>query len=190
MLVEVRRAYGGQEGKRLRPGDKFWVVQPGGKAKPSEPVVAVISLTRFKQLEQQRLVAKPNGEPDAKVEPASRPAQPAPRRVRAAPGAKVEPDSKPRTDSKAKEPRPAVAAKSRPGGQKDGTGRPSSSSPAAHQTGASTLKQRGTRRGDKPSAGSSSTTHGNSSPGPTSSTPATLDGGGTTPASGDSAAFD
>ena len=186
MLVKVRRAYGGQEGKRLRVGDLFWVITPGGKKAP-QPVVAEITHARFRQLEQQKLIEA--ADPKAKVEPPSRPAQPAPRRVQPAPASKVQPDSKPRTASKAKVPGAKAPAASRPGGREDGTDQPSSSSQAARPTGGSTLKQRGTRRGDKPSGGSPSTTRGPSSPGQTSSTAATPDGGGTTPGSEDSTAF-
>ena len=186
MLVKVRRAYGGQEGKRLRVGDLFWVITPAGKKAPV-PVVANITHARYRQLEQQKLI-EPH-DPKAKVEPPSRPAQPAPRRVPAAPASKVEPDSKPRTASKTRAPAPKAPPKSRPGGREDGTDQQSSSSQAARPTGGSTLKQRGTRRGDKPSGGSPSTTPGASSPGQTSSTGATPGGGDTTEGSGDSAAF-
>ena len=34
MLIEVKRAYGGAEGKRGRGGDRFWVREPGKKAAP------------------------------------------------------------------------------------------------------------------------------------------------------------
>lgn len=188
MLKRVRRPYGGQEGKRLRPGDLFWV-QHGSKKPPKDVViVATINLARSRQLEAQKLIE--DYDPKAKVEPPSRPAQPSPRRVPAAPASKVEPDSKPRVESKQRVPKVTPPKKSRPGGREDGTDARSSSSPAALPTGSSTLKQRGTRRSGSASAGSPSTTPGGSSPGQTSSTGATPPGGGNTPASGDSAAFD
>lgn len=197
MLVEVTRAYGGQEGKRVRRGDRFWVVKPGSKAKAPEGVT-VIAYTRYQQLRQQRLVA--DVDPGAKVEPASRPAtEPRTRRLPAAPvpGAKVEPDGaprapRPRQAARAKEPKPEVERKpaSPRGGQASGGKAPtSSSSQAAPQTGGSTLRQRGTRRGQV-AAGSPSTTPGDSSPGPTSSTPPTPNGGDNTQTPDDSTAFD
>lgn len=185
MLIEIKKAYGGQEGKRVRVGDRFWVDKPGGKKCPDG--LRSMTLTRFRQLEQQKIAAPVAAAvPGAKVEPASKPArphrEPTPARSPAAPGAKVEPDSgsRPgateRQTSKAKEPAPQSP---RNGGPKAGKGATSSSSQADPQTGASTLKQRGTRRGQV-SAGSPSTTPTDSSPGPTSSTPATPDGGDTT----------
>lgn len=187
MLKVVRRPYGGQEGKRLRPGDLFWV-QTGSKKPPKdEKIVAVINLARARQLEQQKLIA--DYDPKAKVEPPSRPAQPSPRRVPAAPASKVEPDSQPRKESKARVPKAIPPKGSRPGGETAGQGQPSSSSPAVPQTGSSTLKQRGTRRKGSTSTGSPSTTPGGSSPGQTSSTDATPPGGDNTPGSADSAAF-
>lgn len=193
MLVEVKRAYGGAEGKRVRVGDRFWVLRPGGKKAPEG--VQQITQARYQQLLQQRLVGP--AEAGAKVEEPSRP-RPEPRTRRPAapvPGAKVEPDS---TAPRAPRPRQAAKAKDAekpksprpPRGGQTGEGAPSSSSPAAPQTGGSTLKQRGTRRGQT-SGGSSSTTPSGSAPGQTSSTPATPNGGGSTQTPpDDSAAFD
>lgn len=190
MLIEVKRAYGGAEGKRVRVGTRFWVRYPGKKAAPEG--VLEISPARYQQLSQQRLVAPL--EPGAKVEEQSRP-RPEPRTRRPAapvPGAKVEPDSPrapgPRTAAKSAEPKPKRTLPA-PSGSPTGQAGRSSSSPAAPQTGTSTLKQRGTRRGQR-SDGSPSTTPSASAPGPTPSTAPTPDGGGTTPpGSSDSAAF-
>lgn len=188
MLIEIKRAYGGLEGKRIRVGDRFWVLAPGGK--PAPEGIRTMELQRFNQLKQQRLADK--------VQPGSSPARPtkerqAPRRQPAPePRAKVQPDSNgskagvsERLASKKKEPAPRSSPL---GGPKAGEAVTSSSSQAAPQTGTSTLKQRGTRRGQAP-AGSPSTTPTDSSPGQTSSTPATPNGGDTTTASPDSPAF-
>lgn len=194
MLIEVKRAYGGSEGKRVRVGERFWVRYPGKKAGPDG--VREITPARYQQLSQQRLVAP--YDPKSKVDAPHRP-RPEPRTRRPAapvPGAKVEPDSRPpsetgaRVQSKEKEPKP-VRKLPPPSGSQTGPAGRSSSSPAAPQTGGSTLRQRGTRRGQE-SGGSPSTTPSASSPGPAPSTPATPNGGGSTapsPGSEDSTAF-
>lgn len=194
MLVEVKRAYGGAEGKRVRAGDRFWVLRPGGKKAPEG--LQQITQARYQQLLQQRLVAP--AEAGAKVEEPSRP-RPEPRTRRPAapvPGAKVEPDStaprapRPRQAAKAKDPAEKPKSPRPARGGQTGEGAQSSSSPAAPQTGGSTLRQRGTRRGQT-SGGSSSTTPSGSAPGQTSSTPATPNGGASTQTPpDDSAAFD
>lgn len=189
MLIEIKRAYGGQEGKRVRVGQQFWVSAPGSKKAPAGLVT--ITFARWKQLEAARLAAKVEGDAPA---PAPRPERSSPTPTRTPsriPRSKVEPDSTPpksmgaRAASKAKEPAPQSP---RPGGPKAGQEATSSSSPAAPQIGASGLKQRGTRRGKAP-AGSSSTTPTGSAPGQTSSTGATPNGGASTTESADSAAF-
>ena len=201
MLAVVKRAYGGQEGARQRVGDLFWVTGPGTKGKPPEGVRGEITHHRFQQLRDQGLMGP--ADPNAKVEPPSRPStEPGKQRRPAAPvpGAKVEPDSKgprPRQSAKAKEPKPeTVRARSTPKDDQDGGRRPrsgaagpASSSPAARQTGDSTSPQRGQRRGQS-SSGSPSTTRSDSSPGPASSTRPTPAGGASTPTPDDSAAFD
>lgn len=189
MLIEIKRAYGGQEGKRVRVGQQFWVAAPGSKKAPDGLVV--ITFSRWKQLEAARLAAKVEGD---SAPAAPRPARSSPTPTRTptpAPRSKVEPDSNApkqpgaRALSKAKEPAPQSP---RPGGPKDGKDATSSSSQAAPQIGKSGLKQRGTRRGTG-SGGSSSTTPTSSAPGQTSSTPATPNGGDSTTGSDDSAAF-
>lgn len=190
MLIEVKRPYGGAEGKRVRVGARFWVRYPGKKAAPDG--VLEITPARYQQLSQQRLVAAVD--PDAKVQEPSRP-RPEPRTRRPAapvPGAKVEPDSPrgpgARTAAKSAEPKPKRILPV-PSGSPTGPGARPSSSPAGPQTGGSTLRQRGTRRGET-SGGSPSTTPSDSAPGPTPSTAPTPGGGDTTSGgSGDSAAF-
>ncbi len=196
MLAKIIRTYGGQEGRRVKAGTVFSV----GEQAQGLPV---ISLARFRQLQQQRLAEEYLAEGQVAA-PGAKPAQPP--RTRPAPAVpnKMEPDGKPGATNPAADPSPArrrarnktqnEAPKEprplgrRPDGGQRGEEQPASSSPADHQVGSVTLRQRGTRRG---SAGSQSTTPGSSSPGPTSSTPATGPGGAaTTPPAPDSAAFD
>lgn len=178
MLVQVRRAYSGAEGKRVKIGQQFWVVKDSkGKAPEGVPT---ISWSRYQQLAASRIVETAKGkpapvQPKTKVEPRPKPAP-----AKGQPGAKVEPDSRGAARKAAAANTPATKA-GRHGGPTGADGA-SSSSPAAPQTGTSTLKQRGVRRGQR-SDGSPSTTPGASSPGPTSPTPATGDGGATTSAS-------
>lgn len=187
MLIEIKRAYGGQEGKRVRVGQQFWVAAPGSKKAPDGLVV--ITFSRWKQLEAARLAAKVEGDPAPARAP--RESTTPKRSPSPVPRSKVEPDSNApkqpgaRAVSKAKEPAPQSP---RPGGPKDGKDATSSSSQAAPQIGKSGLKQRGTRRGTG-SGGSSSTTPTSSAPGQISSTPATPNGGDSTTGSDDSAAF-
>lgn len=195
MLIEVTRPYGGAEGKRVKPGTRFWVKQPGKIGKPAG--LLEIAPTRYQQLKSMKLV-KPLGPvaeapPAPQAKPAKEPrSKPAPQ-----PRNKVEPDSRPpapsapgpRAAAKSQSPKDPIDPAKRPGGSPAGKAEPSSSSLAGRPTKPSTLKQRGVRRSDSRSAGSLSTTPGDSAPGPSSSTPATPDGGGTTPASPDSTAF-
>lgn len=191
MLVAITRAYGGQEGKRIRVGERFWVAKPGSGKKPKG--MREMTLQRFNQLKQQRLAveatdaAAPAAAPPkpGRATPPRRPASPVP-------GAKVEPDSRPpgeRREAHRRVPPPPPPINTRPGGSQTGEGGSSSSSQAAPQTGPSTLQLRGNRRGQR-RAGSPSTTPTDSVPGPKSSTPATPNGGDTTTESGDGAAFD
>lgn len=176
MLVQVRRAYSGAEGKRVKIGAVFWVAKDSkGKAPDG---VLTISWARYQQLSASKIVAPVVGkpapaQPKAKVEP-----RPMAAPAKGKPGAKVEPDSRAEARKAATANTPPPKSAARHGGQ-TGADDASSSSPAAPQTGKSTLKQRGVRRGQR-SDGSPSTTPGASSPGPISSTPATDDGGATT----------
>ena len=180
MLVQVRRAYSGAEGKRVRIGTQLWVAKDSKSKAPDG--VQTISWARYQQLSASRIVEPADGrkappQPKAKVEPRPKPAP-----SKGEPGAKIEPDSRSAARKAAAANTPPPPSKHAPRGGLTGEGAESSSSQAAPQTGKSTLKQRGVRRGQR-SGGSPSTTPGDSSPTPTSSTPATGDGGGTTAAS-------
>lgn len=187
MLVVVERAYSGAEGKRVKAGTRFFV-QKTASAKPPEGV-RVITWQRWQEMQRSRLAAEEN--PKSPKPAAPKPVTPA-RRPHAAPHldpkAKVEPPSRGAAQAAAKAATPAAKTPARPGG-KIGKDAQSSSSRAVPQTGSSTLKQRGNRRGQT-SGGSPSTTLSDSSLGQTSSTPATPAGGGTSTGAPDSAAFD
>lgn len=180
MLVQVRRAYSGAEGKRVRIGTRFWVAKDSKSKAPDG--VLTISWARYQQLAASRIVELADGkkappQPKAKVDPRPKPAP-----SKREPGAKVEPDSRSAARKAATANTPPPPPKHAPRGGPTGEAAESSSSQAAPQTGKSTLKQRGVRRGRR-SDGSQSTMPGDSSPTPTSSMPATVDGGATTPPS-------
>lgn len=195
MLAKILRTYGGQEGRRVKAGTIFAVGDPQGD-------YVVITLARYRQLAQQRLAEEFTGDRNAAA-PAAK--EPSPRNRRApTPGNKMEPESAPRQAPAPKTPTPRRAARrkgqedapksprplSRQSGGPAGSELPASSSPADRQAGGVTFRQRGNRRGQG-SAGSPSTTPSSSSPGPTSSTPATGRGGvRITKRPEDSAAFD
>lgn len=187
MLVVVERAYSGAEGKRVKAGTRFFV-QKNPAAKAPEGVLA-ITWNRWQEMQRSRLAKEEN--PSSPKPAAPKPNTPA-RRPAAQPSldpkAKVEPPSRGAAQAKAKAETKAAKTPSRPGGKTGRAAQPSSSQ-AVPQTGSSTLKQRGNRRGQT-SAGSQSTTLSDSSPGQTSSTLATPAGGGTSTGAPDSAAFD
>lgn len=201
MLVKVIRPYGGQEGRRVKPGTLFSV-------DAALDGFQTITTARWNQLRQMGLAtaATPGDET---------PAAPNARRTRQAPDPanKVEPDSKPprlprqpsqragarkrSQEDTPKEPRPLARRPGSPAGRQEPA---ASSSPEDRQAGSVTLKQRGTRRG---SGGSPSITPGSppptpdantsspdSAPGLTSSMPATPSGGPASDPSENSAAFD
>ena len=89
MLIEIKRAYGGQEGKRVRVGQQFWVAAPGAKKAPDGLVV--ITFSRWKQLEAARLAAKVEGDPAPARAP--RESTTPKRSPSPVPRSKVEPDS-------------------------------------------------------------------------------------------------
>lgn len=192
MLAKIKRTYSGQEGRRVKAGTIFAV----DKAEGGLPVM---SLQRFRQLQQVGLAetveaqgddpqGKPAPKPGNKMEPDSRP-QPGQRQRRAPP---LTP-SPARADARRRqqEDSPKPPRRLRPAGGQSGTQEPPpSSSPEVRQAGSVTIKQRGTRRAQA-RGGSPSTTPSGSSPGQTSSTPATPPGGVTiSKQPEDSAAFD
>lgn len=204
-LIEVTRPYGGQEGRRIKPGTRFSV---------DEPIEGLVTVTtaRAKALLRQNLAKTLDAESlTLDAAPAAEPNRNrAARRLAADPANKMEPDSKPgpsdRAKARRKTPQPKEPREPRPlndrAGSRAGTDAPASSSQAGPAIVSSTLKQRGTRRAPK-SGGSPSTTPGSqptspesttssqdSSPGQTSSTAATAAGGAPSEESQDSAAFE
>lgn len=204
-LIEIIRPYGGQEGRRVKPGTRFAV---------NEEIEGLRTITelRAKALLRQNLAKTLDGKGlTLDAAPAAQPNRNrATRRLATTPANKQEPDSKPgpspRDAARRKTKQPVEPREPRPlnarAGIRAGTDAPASSSPEAHPILSSTLKQRGTRRGPK-SGGSPSTTPASpptspelttsgqdSSPGLTSSTDATAAGGGPSEASQDSAAFE
>lgn len=194
MLVTVTRAYGGAEGKRIKVGQQFWAKKPGAKAGPKGMIE--ISYMRFQQLKANRIAIEADapGAPKPIKAPPPKPSRNRELAPTRQPRAKVEPDSKPAATPDPRSSTRASVPKENPPRPRAKAGQiieetSSSSSLPGHQTGSSTLKQRGTRRRGSESGGSPSTTESSSSPGPMSSTPVTGDGGGTTGDSTDSAAF-
>jgi len=198
MLIEITRPYGGQEGRRVKPGTRFWVT---GVSRSSPPEgVRTMERVRFGQLQRMGLadqVQDGAGRAAPGARPRPTPADPEPRSRELPPRrTKVEPDSNapnPRREAQARTPAKEAAegeegpTRPRRGGRA-GADPQSSSSEVVRQSGSVTLRQRGTRR-DRTSGGSPSTTPSSASAGQTSSTPATSAGGASTTEPGDSAAF-
>lgn len=166
MIVTVLRPYGGQEGKRIRVGTRFWVTKPGTPGKPPEGVT-IISYDRFQALSQKGMVTK--DETDIKTTGA-KVVQP-----RKAPAVTAR-TAKAKTDRQKSEQK----HKGQNGGR-TGKGAGQSSSQAAPVPGPSTgLLGRRQKRGQRGSDGLQSTTPTASAPGQTANTQQTGDGGGTT----------
>lgn len=184
MLIEVKRPYGGAEGKRVKPGTRFWVALPGKGKKPQRDL-REITMGRYQQLKGMRLAEPVDPRLAAVAAPMDKRDRQPQRGTAPTPANKVMPDSQPkappapggRAASKAQSPKTAASKAARPGGGQPGAEDGlQSSSLGGRPTKPSTLKQRGVRRGDR-SDGSPSTTPGDSSPGLTASTPATPAGG-------------
>lgn len=178
MQIVVAKPYSGGEGKRVKRGTRFWVAKNSGDEAPDG--MLVISWNRWLEMKRSGLAVEDEGE----IAPVTAQEAPTPARTPSKAPARGASEGKPAEGRKTKvEPNPrtktlethkAPAAAGRPG--KDA---PSSLSPEAPQTGKSTLKQRGVRRGQR-SDGSPSTTPIDSSLGLTPSMDAMPAGGDTT----------
>lgn len=154
-ICVIVRAYGGQEGRRVKAGTRFAIDQ-------EREGLRVITRGRYQQLRDAKL-AKPFGAEDAAAAPGSAtyakreaprtldgqpltetkvggPGQAGPVRARAA--------SRRRTQEASPD---APAPLSRPAGSPTGGGKPSSSSPEGQASNGSTSPRRGNRRGSSPS---------------------------------------
>lgn len=178
MYCKVRKPYSGAEGRRVKPGEIFFV-QTSSKEPKFNGVV--ISQHRFKDLERLGIVAGVTEKEAAaamkaaaagKAEPRSRPPRtPAP--AGPDPKAKVDPD--PRTKAQAEA---LKEHRGRTGGRAGKAEQPSLS-PEAHQSLPSGLKLRGVRQRGNRSNGSESIEAPTSSPTDTL-TGVTPDGGAKT----------
>lgn len=155
-ICVITRAYGGQEGRRIKVGTRFAIDK-------AQDGLAVITRGRYQQLRDAKL-AKPFGVEDTAAAPgaATYAKQDGPRTLNGQPltetriggtGEKgpraVRAASRRRTSQEAAPEAPAPL--SRPTGSPTGAGGRSSSSPEGQASSGSTSRQRGTRQGSKPS---------------------------------------
>jgi hypothetical protein len=173
MQVVVAKPYSGAEGKRIKRGTRFWVARISSEEAPGG--TPTISWNRWMEMKRSGLAVEDVGT----IPRASKEDRPTPARTPSkAPAGKAEEGRKTKVEPNPRNKTLSDHKAAAPGGRPGKTAQPSSSQ-VGPQTGASTLKQRGNRRGQR-SGGLPSTTPGDSSPGLTPSTDVTLDGGGTT----------